>query len=104
MSHLELRYNALLEENLQRIIEPFSCVEVAHVAALIELPLELVERRLSQMILDKKIDGILDQGAGTLIVFDRPPSNMTYNYMLDTVLGLNSVVDRLYDKAVNLLA
>lgn len=104
VSHLELRYNALLEENLQRIIEPFSCVEVAHVAALIELPLELVERRLSQMILDKKIDGILDQGAGTLIVFDRPPSNMTYNYMLDTVLGLNSVVDRLYDKAVNLLA
>ena len=103
-SHLELRYGALLEENLQRIIEPFSCVEIAHVAELMELPLPLVERRLSQMILDKKIDGILDQGAGTLIVFDRPETNKTYQYVLDTILNLNNVVDRLYDKAVQLLA
>jgi len=101
-SHLEVRHNALLEENLQRIIEPFSCVEIAHIATLIDLPLDIVERRLSQMILDKKIDGILDQGAGTLIIFDRPPETQTTRYILETIVGLNNVVDRLHDKALNM--
>jgi len=101
-SHLDVRHNALLEENLQRIIEPFSCVEISHIASLIELPLDVVERRLSQMILDKKIDGILDQGAGTLIIFDRPPQTETNRYILETIASLNNVVDRLHDKAVNM--
>jgi len=101
-SHLEVRHNALLEENLQRIIEPFSRVEISHIASLIELPLDVVERRLSQMILDKKIDGILDQGSGILIIFDRPPQTQTNRYILETIVCLNNVVDRLHDKAINM--
>jgi len=101
-SHLDIRHNILLEENLQRIIEPYSCVEISHVASLIELPLDVVEKRLSKMILDKKIDGILDQGAGTLIIFDSPPQTQTNRYILETIACLNNVVDRLYDKAVNI--
>jgi len=101
-SHLDVRHNALLEENLQRIIEPFSRVEIDHIASLIELPLDVVERRLSQMILDKKIDGILDQGTGILIIFDRPPQTDTNRYILETIVSLNNVVDKLHDKAVNL--
>jgi len=97
--HLNKLYDNLLEQNFCRIIEPFSRVEVSHIANLIKLPLENVERKLSQMILDQKLKGILDQGAGVLVIFDDKPSDKTYENTLEIIQRMGGVVDALYNKA-----
>jgi len=97
--HFNKLYDNLLQQNLCRIIEPFSRVEVSHIAELIKLPLPNVERKLSQMILDQKLKGILDQGDGILIIFEDKPSDKTYGNTLEIVQRMGGVVDALYNKA-----
>ncbi|XP_063699720.1 26S proteasome non-ATPase regulatory subunit 11 [Culicoides brevitarsis] len=101
-AHLGTLYDTMLEQNLCRIIEPYSRVQVAYVAEQINLPIHQVEKKLSQMILDKKITGILDQGEGVLIVFEETVVDKTYEATLETISSMGKVVDTLYQKAKKL--
>lgn len=76
--------------------------KVSHIASCISLPLAQVEKKLSQMILDKKLRGVLDQGEGVLIVFEDTPRDKTYEIALDTIHSMGKVVDTLYQKAKKL--
>ncbi|KAI8906710.1 PCI domain-containing protein [Gorgonomyces haynaldii] len=101
-SHLAALYDTLLEQNILRVIEPFSRVEIAHVAKLVKLPTLQVESKLSQMILDKVIAGVLDQGSGSLEVFEERTQDKTYDATLETIKNMGNVVESLYTKAATL--
>ncbi|KAI8870758.1 PCI-domain-containing protein [Ramicandelaber brevisporus] len=98
-SHLVKLYDQLLEQNLLRVIEPYSRVEIAHIASLVRLPVVQVEQKLSQMILDKLLKGIIDQDGGFLMVFDPNADDNLAPLALDTIKQMDSVVSALYEKA-----
>ncbi|KAK3986231.1 hypothetical protein QBC44DRAFT_273467 [Cladorrhinum sp. PSN332] len=102
-NHLRRLYDAMLEQNLIKVIEPFSRVEIDHIAKMVGLDKEQVERKLSQMILDKVIIGVLDQGAGCLIIFDETHRDESYDAALATIEKLSNVVDVLYTNQASLL-
>jgi 26S proteasome regulatory subunit N6 len=102
-NHLRRLYEGMLEQNLIKVIEPFSRVEIAHIAKMVGLDTQQVERTLSRMILDKVIIGVLDQGAGCLIIFDEAERDLGYDAALETIEKLSNVVDVLYTNQASLL-
>lgn len=97
--HLSILQEQLLESNLIRIIEPYSCVEINYVAKLIEMPLAVVEKKLSQMILDKKFQGILDQGKGQLIVYEDSSPDLAMEKSLKVIENIDQVVSSLFARS-----
>jgi len=104
--HLAELRSDLMEQNLSRLIEPYSTVEITHLASLINLPEKVVEAKLSQMILDKKLAGVLDQGTGWLIVFedDDDAKGKAYPKVLNIIASMGNVVDALYARGSKLHA
>lgn len=101
-NHFNALYDNLLEQNLLKIIESYSVVELSHVSKTIGLNIQQVEGKLSQMILDKVFYGVLDQGNGWLIIYDQPRTDTSYEASLDLIKSLSGVVDLLYEKASSL--
>ena len=97
--HLHLLQEQLLESNLIRIIEPYSCVEIEHIAKLIEMDITVVERKLSQMILDGKFLGILDQGKGQLVAYEESEKDYAMEKGLEVIANMDNVVTSLFERS-----
>jgi len=97
--HLHILKEQLLESNLIRIMEPYSCVELDHVAKLIEMPQPIVEKKLSQMILDGKFQGILDQGKGQLVVYEESEKDYAMEKGLEVIANMDTVVSSLFERS-----
>ncbi|KAI3936589.1 hypothetical protein MKW92_021812 [Papaver armeniacum] len=98
--HLSSSYDTLLEENICKLIEPFSQVEIARISDLIELPVGVVKEKLSLMILDKKLEGTIDGVAECLIIFERPNCSILLSSAITTLDIIGKAVDNLYTRFV----
>ena len=96
--HLSSLYEKMFESNLVKIITPFSSVEIEHVAKLINMPLARVEKKLSQMILDHKISGILDQGRGILEIFEEKQEDASFAKGMEIIGSMAEVVETLMNR------
>ena len=96
--HFSYLYNRLLEDNLKKILEPYSEVQIDFIAKTIGLPMERILQKLSEMILDEVIYGTLDQGRNCMIIFDESENVELFDNALGTFDNLEGVVDSLYDK------
>ncbi|KIR27492.1 26S proteasome regulatory subunit N6 [Cryptococcus deuterogattii 99/473] len=102
-SHLSYLYDTLLEQNLIRVIEPYSAVELSWVASEVGQSLQIIEDKLSQMILDQKFCGILNERMGTLEVHDDYSNEGICSTALGTLKHISDVVNGLNDKAAQMV-
>lgn len=103
-SHLKALYNALMEQNLLRIIEPYSRVDVSHVAEQIKLPVADVESKLSQMILDRKFAGTLDHSKGGMLeIYEEEAGDELYGNALGTIENMSKVLDSLFSRSLKIV-
>jgi 26S proteasome regulatory subunit N6 len=107
--HIRALNERLVEQNLLRIVEPYSRIEIDHIATLAKLPLDRVQRKLSDMILDGKLKGTLDQGIGVLIVFDSDGEIVSqggslYSEVIQTLENVGGCVDALFEKSKTIMA
>ncbi|KAF7359934.1 PCI-domain-containing protein [Mycena venus] len=90
----------LLDQNLLRIVEPYSVVELEYVSECVGQGKQAVKAKLSQMILDKVFHGVLDQGRGCLLVFDDTEADTRYATAIDMLQQVGKVVVSLLGNSV----
>ncbi|WVN89132.1 uncharacterized protein L203_104348 [Cryptococcus depauperatus CBS 7841] len=102
-SHLALLYDTLLEQNLIRVIEPYSVVELVWIAEEVGQSVQVVEEKLSQMILDQVLNGILNENKGTLEVHDRIEEAGIYSTASEAFKSVGDVVRSLYEQTIQVV-
>ncbi|SAM62586.1 related to 26S proteasome non-atpase regulatory subunit Rpn6 [Ustilago bromivora] len=90
--------DALLKE-LKKLDDKMILTEVHLLESKVKQPVREVETKLSQLILDRRLHGILSQDEGCLVVYDQPVEDKSYQLTLDTLKHVGTVVDSLYKKA-----
>ncbi|GAB1226617.1 hypothetical protein ENUP19_0298G0072 [Entamoeba nuttalli] len=101
--NLTILYDALVQENIARVLEPYSSIELSHVSKLVGMEVHAVEKVISIMILEEKINGIIDQNNGILILYDDITSNKILSNGITLIEELSKAIDSLNDKAIKVI-
>lgn len=98
--HINDLYENLMEQNILRILESYSHIEISQLAKFLNLPSKRVYSKVIDMILNKSINGNIDQRTGVLTIFDENQnSSLMIPELISTFDNLSNVVDVLYEKA-----
>lgn len=99
-AHFQTLYDRLMVSNLLAVVVPYSRVPLKHVADALSLPVNVIESKLSVMILDKQLKGIIDQNESCLIMRENTHSlslqladDPAISNAIDAIKSLQNVVD-----------
>lgn len=94
-NHIDKLYNTLLESNIIKILSVYERVELSYVSNKLQLNIDIITAKISQMILNNKINGVLDQAKGLVLLGEQ--SELTnddlYNESLNLVDELTKTID-----------
>lgn len=90
--HLNFLYDRVLEENILKIIEPYININIKYVSEKINLDIEIVEKKMRMMILDGRINGILDHVNMCINIFDsiKEKKEKGKAELIDELIGFTS--------------
>lgn len=91
-SHLYFLYGMLFESNIMKIIEPYSNIRISTISSILGFSQHDVEEKIRKMILDRKINGTIDNVNGCIFIFDRRDGEDRYAEHLEQVGVLKEFV------------
>lgn len=91
-SHLYFLYGVLFESNTMKIIEPYSNIKISTISNILGFSLHDVEEKIRKMILDRTINGTIDNVNGCIFLFDRRDGEERYAEHLEQVNVLKDFV------------
>ena len=103
-SQITLLYENLLEKNILKLTKPYTKVQLSYLSLKLGVDVKRIEKKISEMILDEKLKGTLDQGIGNLILFRDDELDPMYKNSLQILDNMESVVEALFEKTKKLRA
>ncbi|ELA46624.1 hypothetical protein VCUG_01850 [Vavraia culicis subsp. floridensis] len=93
LSHLAYLNDLLLDSNILKLIEPYLNVSISYLAEELNFPVSAIEAKLRKLILDGRINGILDYYTGTLVMYEKGEDSMIEKNYFEMVKAILLSVD-----------
>lgn len=87
--HLCCLYDVLFENNILKIIEPYSHVKIKFIAEKMKFEEGIIETQLRKLILEKSINGVLDHVSQCLILINENNDN-THKFLQKDIMALKN--------------
>lgn len=98
-SQLEALYGQLLEQNILKLIMPYSRIQLSHLSLKLQVLEDIVEKKLCEMILDQKLRGSIDQDQGILILFPDEKQSEIFDYSVEIMKNMDNAINVLFERS-----
>ena len=101
-SQIKLLYENLLEKNILKLTKPYTKVQLSYLSRKLGVGVTRIEKKISEMILDGKLKGTLDQGIGNLILFREDDLDPMFKSSAQILDNMEMVIGQLFAKTEKL--
>ena len=98
-SQIDMLYDQLLEKNIENLIMAYSKIQLEYLSQKLKVTVDVIERKICEMILDSKLMGSLDQENGILIIFENKEVDELYSDSLEVFGNMKEALDMLEIRA-----